>query len=387
MNQDTPKNEPHPSRSGYRPYYSYGSEMKSEEAPLPAPPSPSKPAAQTSASTPAPSPAAVSKPAAVQAASAKQPEKQSWWRKNPVLVILILVIAVGFLAVIYAGTASTTGGFSGNKIAVINIHGTMATGELPYGSGYAGSDTICGYIRQAANDKSVKAIVLRVNSPGGSPACAQEIVEEINRAQEMGTPVVVSMGDVAASAAYYVAAQSDYIYADSGTTTGSIGVINTHVDYSEAYAKEGINVEVIKSGEMKDIGASWRPYTTKEKIYMQGIIDEQYEVFVNDIADGRNMSVADVKNLSDGRPYTGQTAMELGLVDELGNFYDAVDKAQELAGVSGATVYYMDSLSLSSILFSSEASGNLSTAETAAFVYDRLLSPQRENPYQLMASI
>ncbi|WP_338103161.1 signal peptide peptidase SppA [Methanolapillus millepedarum] len=386
MNQDTQKPKPYPSGSGYRPYYSYGSEIKNAEdssSDL----SRSHPP-QTHVSTPvavkkaAPVPPAPVPPAPV----SKPPEKQSWWRKNPILIILVLVVVVGFLAVIYAGTASTAG-FSGNKIAVINIHGTMATGELPYGSGYAGSDTVCGYIRQAANDKSVKAIVLRVNSPGGSPACAQEIVEEINRAQEMGKPVVVSMGDVAASAAYYVSAQADYIYADSGTTTGSIGVINTHVDYSEAYEKEGINVEVIKSGEMKDIGASWRPYTSQEKVYMQGIIDEQYEVFVNDIADGRNMSVSDVKNLSDGRPYTGQTAMELGLVDDLGNFYNAVDKAEELAGVSNASLYYMDSLSLSSILFSSEASGNTSNTENAAFIYDRLLSPQRENPYQLKASI
>ncbi|WNY26717.1 signal peptide peptidase SppA [Methanolapillus ohkumae] len=388
MTQDSQQNKPHPSGSGYRPYYSYASETEPE---MPKKPAVSDSAVSVTASVAAhpvsKPPAAVVKPQPAKVSSGKKQEKQSSWKKNSAIIAIILIGLVLFLAAAYIGATSASG-FSGGKIAVINVHGTMATGELPYGSGYAGSDTICGYIRQAADDNSVKAIILRVNSPGGSPACAQEIVEEIKRAQEKGKPVVISMGDVAASAAYYISAPADYIYANSGTTTGSIGVINTHVDYSEAYEKEGINVEIIKSGEMKDIGGSWRPYTSKETVYMQGIIDEQYGVFVQEIATGRNMTVDDVKKISDGRPYTGQTAMELGLVDGLGNFYDAVDKAKELSGSNSASLYYMDSLSLSRILFSAEtAGGNLSNADAAEFVYERLLSPQRENPYQLNASV
>lgn len=290
-----------------------------------------------------------------------------------VLLALIAVILVSIAAIFY-GLGFGGDLRSSDKIAVIYVQGTMLTGNVPAGLGYATSEEICEKIHSAVEDKNVKAIVLRVNSGGGSPSAAQEISIEIEKAQEQGVPVIVSMGDLAASAAYYISAPADYIFANPSTNTGSIGVIWTFENMSGFYHNEGIDYYVSKSGEFKDMGGNWRGLTDEEKEYADTVVMETYEEFVTQVADGRSLSRSEVKELADGRVYTGIKAKELGLVDEFGNLYDAIDKAAELGGVQGEPkVVYMNKVSLSSLLL-----GSGSNDSTGA---SQLVSYFEESPY------
>ena len=249
--------------------------------------------------------------------------------------MLLLITIIGVILALILGGSDLPGLYStGDQIAVIYVQGVMITGGLPDGFGFATSESICKNIRLATDDNSVKAIVLRVNSPGGSPAAAQEIAHEIKKAKSE-KPVVVSMGDVAASAAYYISAPTDWIIANPDTITGSIGVIWIFENKSGYYDEEGIDHWVAKSGEFKDMGGDWRNLTEKEKIYAEEVVMDAFSRFVDEVAAGRNMSREQVLNLSDGRVYTGAGAMELGLVDGIGNMYDAIDIAAELGNCTG----------------------------------------------------
>ena len=211
-------------------------------------------------------------------------------------------------------------------------------------------------IRNAVADKNVKAIVLRIDSPGGSPAAAQEIVDEIKKAQVHGVPVIISMGDTAASAAYYISAPANYIIANPSTVTGSIGVIWVFQNMSASYKANGTDYQIIKSGEMKDMGSPWRGLTDAETEYANTVVMEVYDEFVSDVSKGRNISTSDVKALADGRIYTGTRAKQLRLVDGLGDLYDAIDKAAELGGIKGEPkVEYMKKASLSNLLLGSDS--------------------------------
>lgn len=337
MNQTTPAGSV-PSGSGYKPYYSYAPEAEPEE----------KISERTSpaSSAPAPRPAPAARPAQQPPAPPKKKSNAGLW----VIVGLVLVLFV-LVSAVYIAVDGSSGVGSGNKIAVIHVNGYMYTGDYAYGSGIAGSDAIASHIRAAADNNSVKAIVLRIDSPGGTAACAQEINIEIQRARDKGIPVVTSMGDTAASAAYYVASQTDYIYATPGTSTGSIGVIGRHADNSSVYEENGVNITVFKSGEFKDMGSDYRALTAEEKAYWQHIIDVSFNTFVNDVAEGRGMTREQVLKLADGRVYLGEDALKNGLIDDYGNLYTAADKAAELAGLSSYSLYYPDNVTLSSLLF------------------------------------
>jgi len=267
-----------------------------------------------------------------------------------IIFALLAIILISIVAILNSfGIGVNT--VNSPKVAVINIQGTMITGDEPAGSGYAASEEISNNIRNAVADKDVKAIVLRIDSPGGSPAAAQEIVDEIKRAQAHGVPVVVSMGDYAASAAYYISAPANYIIANPATVTGSIGVIWVFQNMSSAYNTSGTNYQIIKSGDMKDMGSPWRGLTDKDKEYANTVVMEVYNEFLSDISNGRNMSTSDVKALADGRIYTGTRAKQLRLVDGLGDLYDAIDKAAELGGIKEEQkVEYMNKVSLSNLL-------------------------------------
>lgn len=271
-----------------------------------------------------------------------------------VIAVLLLVIGASFAAIYYgAGGELYT---KDDRVAVIYVQGTMLSGSIPGGLGFVTSEEISNHIQDAVEDDSVQAIVLRINSPGGSPAAAEEIVTEIKKAQDEGMPIVVSMGDVAASAAYYIAAPTDMIYANPSTMTGSIGVIWTFQNMSAFYEEEGVEFHVAKSGEFKDMGGSWRGLSDDEKEYADTVIIEVYNNFVDEVATGRNISRSDVKDLADGRIYTGTKAKSLGLVDNFGNMYDAIEKAGELGGIEGEPrVIYMNRPTLAGLLFGSEA--------------------------------
>lgn len=285
------------------------------------------------------------------------------------LVIAGLIIIIGGSLFVIFGDFGTLP-MDSNKVAVIYVQGVMITGNLPGGLGYATSEEISKSIQDAADDKNVKAIVLRINSPGGTPAAAQEIVTEIKKAQEH-KPVVVSMGDVAASAAYYISAPADHIIANPDTMTGSIGVIWVFENSSEYFDEEGVDFYVAKSGDFKDMGANWRGLTDDEKQYSEEVVLEAFDRFVDEIASGRGLSRSEVKDMADGRIYTGSKAVELGLVDETGNLYDAIDVAAKLGGIEGEpTVSYKNKPSLSRILFGSTEGTDIQSKAMLRYLFE-----------------
>jgi len=220
----------------------------------------------------------------------------------------------------------------GERVAVINIKGVIVN-PIP----------TVKKIERLRKDKSVKALVIRVDSPGGSVGASQEIYRAIERFRSEGKPVVVSMGNVAASGGYYVSAPADYILANPGTITGSIGVIIQHVAYRELMEKIGIKATSIKTGKFKDTLNPFRELTPEEKKYLQETIEEAYEQFLKAILKYRGNKIEEdkLRSVADGRVLTGEKAKELGLVDELGGIEDAVHKAKELAGVPDAREFFV----------------------------------------------
>lgn len=211
----------------------------------------------------------------------------------------------------------------GERIGVVEITGMLS-----------GSDPVVRQLVSFKKDDSIKAVILRVDSPGGAVAPSQEIHDEVIRVAAK-KPVVVSMASVAASGGYYVSIPAHRIVANPGTITGSIGVIMQFTNLEELYGKLGLKSLVVKSGEHKDIASPFRPMSSEDRKILQGVIDDVYDQFVSAVAEGRNLSVEKVRNLADGRIFTGRQAKEIGLVDELGGMQDAVGIAKDLAGISG----------------------------------------------------
>jgi protease-4 len=194
------------------------------------------------------------------------------------------------------------------------------------------SEQVLKHLTEYRNNSDIKSIVLRIESPGGAVGAAQEIYQEIKRTSEV-KPIVASMGSMGASGGYYAALGADIIIANPGTMTGSIGVIVKFPNLEGLFEKIGYKSEVIKSGPLKDIGASNRPLSEEERTIMQDLIDNVYNQFVRDIAASRSMPEETILELADGRVYTGEQALELGLIDKLGNFTDAVTLAADLGGL------------------------------------------------------
>ncbi|MFZ2411747.1 MAG: signal peptide peptidase SppA [Candidatus Methanoperedens sp.] len=286
------------------------------------------------------------------------------------IVFILLFIIAGSFYLIMGGKDF---GISKNRIEVIYVQGVMLTGSIPTGFGIATSEEITKSLKEASEDEGVKAIVMRINSPGGSPAAAEEIVSAMKKIKK---PIVISMGDVAASAAYYISAPADRIIANPDTITGSIGVIWEFQNRSKFYEKEGTSFYIAKSGEMKDMGGDWRGLSDEEKRFADQTIEEAYSRFVKEVADDRNLSLSKVKDLADGRVYTGAKAKELGLVDDFGSLDDAIDVAASLGGIEGKPeVTYANKPSLSRLLFGEEKTGSSGfTSYYYESPYGRLLS-------------
>lgn len=233
-----------------------------------------------------------------------------------------------------------TGAQGSGRIGVIHVEG-LITGSSSSG-GFMGvsaaAPSLMKQLKEAREDKGIKAVLIRINSPGGSAAASQEIGQEIDKIRKEGKKVVASMGDVAASGGYWIAAKADRIIADPATMTGSIGVIMETENMQELFDKIGISPQTIKSGPFKDMGSPSRPMTDEERNILQSMVDDIYQQFVDVVAEGRKMDRDKVLELADGRIFTGRQAKEKGLVDELGNYYDAVDLTAELAGIKGEPV-------------------------------------------------
>lgn len=219
-----------------------------------------------------------------------------------------------------------------DRISVVRIDGVIKDdeGEPSLFSLDAGSSAR-KKIRKAADDDHVKAMLIRINSPGGTVGTSQEVYAAVRYFRSKGKPVVVSMSDIAASGGYYIASAADRVYALPGTLTGSIGVIMHLMNLQEIEKKVGIEPVVIKSGQFKDIGSSDRAMTQAEKDLLQSIIMDSYDQFVTAIADGRKMDKDTVKQLADGRIYSGRQALKVKLIDELGGYDDALANVQTLA--------------------------------------------------------
>jgi protease-4 len=224
---------------------------------------------------------------------------------------------------------------SKDTIAIINISGPIRLSLQPQKFITYDAETITHKLREFSERSEIKAIILRINSPGGSVAAVQEIYSEILRARQNGKVVIASMGDVSASGGYYIASACDKIVANPGTITGSIGVLLELSNVDGLFKKIGIKTEIIKSGKYKDSGSPFRELTADERKIFQELIDESYNQFINSIVEGRKMKKEDVLPIADGRILSGRQAYEKGLVDMLGNDFDAIELAKKLANIKG----------------------------------------------------
>jgi protease-4 len=238
-------------------------------------------------------------------------------------LLLILIVGVGLLFLLLIVRTVVQSAPIGDKVAVIDVTGTISRTE-----------TIVDQIHQYRDDQGVKAIVLRINSPGGSVAPVQEIYSELKKLEK---PIVASMSSTAASGGYYIAAIADEILANPGTLTGSIGVIMQFTKLKGLYEKIGLEQQVVKSGKFKDTGSPVRNLTDEERELLQATLDDVHNQFIDAVFEGRqaHLTREDIVALADGRIFSGQQALEHKLVDQLGNLTDAIDRAGELGGISG----------------------------------------------------
>jgi protease IV len=235
----------------------------------------------------------------------------------------------------YSRAARGFGLDSRPKLAVVYAVGEIVPGESqssPFGGTFAGSDTVGQALREAAEEDDVRAIVLRVDSPGGSGTASDVIWREVQRARKK-KPLVVSMGDLAASGGYYIAMGSDAIVAQPGTITGSIGVFGGKFSLRGLYDKVGLTKEIISRGENADIFTEYRPWTDDERVHIRTLMTEFYREFVTKAAEGRKKSYDEIHQVAQGRVWTGAEALDRGLVDKLGGMDVAIDIAKERAGI------------------------------------------------------
>ncbi|HKZ22436.1 MAG TPA: signal peptide peptidase SppA [candidate division Zixibacteria bacterium] len=237
----------------------------------------------------------------------------------------ILFIGVIFLALVGALYDDNNVALDfGEKIAIIDVHGVISS-----------SANVIRQLKKFGDDSSIPALIIHIDSPGGGVAASQEIYEEIRKVREKGKTVVASMSSLGASGGYYIACAADTIVANPGTITGSIGVIFEIPIIEELLKKVGIRFEVIKSGEMKDAGSFARSITPKEREYLQQVINDTYDQFVEVVVKERDLSHSQVYKLADGRVFTGRQAQKLKLIDELGDLEDAIEIAAKMAGIKG----------------------------------------------------
>ncbi|MBN2847968.1 MAG: signal peptide peptidase SppA [Coriobacteriia bacterium] len=298
-------------------------------------PSPAGETPVTDSSAVAAAPAAAPSARAPEAASRQPMSRGAKWALGlgAALVVLGLLSCVFFVLVALSeeGMAPLSG--SGDGVALIYIDGVIAgTGSIY--DGVSSPSYILDQLDQALADESVRAILLRIDSPGGTVAASQEISLAVRRAAEE-KPVVASIGDIGASGAYMVASQCDEIVASPGSSVGSIGVIMEIPNVSGLLDKLGVEFTVLTEGEYKDAGSPYRSVTESESAMLKEKLAIVRDQFIADVAEGRGMPVAEVAELATGWVWLGSEAIDLGLIDTLGNFDDAIDAAADLGGIEG----------------------------------------------------
>lgn len=310
----------------------------------------------------------------------KQRSGRGWLIALSIIVGLVLscaILPLGGFALLLAAVGDTSAsegpltagrwqeeiisGSGVDRIVVIYVNGTIGASSDPFSSAIS-HDELLSQIKQAASDPLVRAVVLRVESPGGGVVASSEIHAELTKLQAADKILVVSMGSTAASGGYYISAPADKIYANKDTFTGSLGVILSLTNYGQAFDTLGLKSYVYKSGALKDIGSPLREPTSEENIVLQTIVDQAYQGFVDVIVAGRELPRERVLEIADGRIYTGAQALELDLIDEIGNLDEAIAGSKELTGLSEALVVsYTQNESLRSLLFSRLAAPQVQT--------------------------
>ncbi len=243
---------------------------------------------------------------------------------------MLVVVGVVFTFLFYSAIRSVSDGSKevvtvgrGAKLALVELVGEIRS-----------SEDIIRQLKKYREDSSIKGILLRIDSPGGAVVPSQEMYEEVRKTRDV-KPVVVSMGSLAASGGYYVAVGATKLVANRGTLTGSIGVIAEFLQVQEAMKKLGVDIKTVKSGKLKDAGTPVRNMSAEAEKYFQWLLDDVHRQFVTVVEQERKLKHSDALALSDGRVYTGEQAIELGLVDTLGTYEDAVRIAAELSGIDG----------------------------------------------------
>ena len=317
------------------------------------------------ASAPAPAPSSV---------TAQHQQKSHGWIVAIVVVVALLLLSMFAInscnsAITSMGALGSTGGSSldtlnEDAIAIIDISGT-----IQYDGGACSPEGLKELLDEAEEDDHVKGVVLRIDSGGGTATAGEEMAAYV---REFSKPIVVSSASINASAAYEISSQADYIFVAKSTEIGAIGTAMQLTDLSGLLEKLGVNMETIVSADEKDSSYGYRPLTDDERAYYQEMIDQINQVFLENVAEGRSMTLDQVKELATGMPFTGITAVENGLADAIGTREDAVEKAAELAGVSDYTTtdLYFSTYDISSLayLFSEDQSK-----------YETLLSLLSEN--------
>ena len=287
------------------------------------------------------------------------------------LVAIVGLLAFFFILLFAIGQFTSRSGSAkfafGDKIAVIEVRGLITQ-----------SQGVIEELHRCTEDEGVKAIILRIDSPGGGVGPSQEIYREVLKIKSnQKKKVITSMGSVAASGGYYIASASDLIVANPGTITGSIGVLMEFTNIEELFKKIGVKGVVLKSGEHKDIGSPFREMTPEEKKLMQSVIDNVHQQFIQAVAEGRKMDRLKVAQVADGRILTGEQAKQLGLVDQLGNLQDAIDTAAKMVGIEGKplVLYQKRKFSLLEFLIEGVTEAILKTLSEKGVQLDYRLHP------------
>ena len=267
------------------------------------------------------------------------------------VVFVMLSVALGYaisrsqsVSISKGSAGSDLGGFSeiikgvqlANKpgVAIVKLYGVIQTSsdQSVFGP-QRGADSTVAQLKKLGKNKNVKAVVLRINSPGGTVGASQEVYSELLKLKKKGIKIVASMADVCASGGVYAAVAADKILANKGTITGSVGVIFSVSNFKQLMEKVGMRSYSIRSGKFKDIGSYSRDMTAEEKVLLQEIVDSTYQQFLSAVVEGRGLKEEDVKKWADGRIFNGEQALKNKLVDQLGTFEDAIELAHELAGL------------------------------------------------------
>jgi protease-4 len=239
--------------------------------------------------------------------------------------LFVLAIFSLVYLTLHAGSNEAAFGGFGDRIGVVDLDGVILSPQ-----------PVVGQLKKFGDDSSIKAIILHVNSPGGGVAASEEIYREVKRIrEEKKKRIVVSIETVGASGAYYIASASNKIYADNGSVVGSIGVIAEWVNYGDLLKWAKLKSIVFKTGEFKDTGDPTRDLTPAEQAYLQSLIDNMFGQFVQAVADGRSMKVDDVKAIANGKVWTGEQALSMKLIDNVGDFEAAVKDTAKSVGISG----------------------------------------------------